>query len=139
MREALTLYTNHLTLPDTGSLRRDLRILAGQLVVIFSDPLVVAMNGAIASGTDPELAEVAVEHWTPLFDEISRTLERAAERGETSATIDPGLLSYLLVSPLLVQTVLLHVTPSPRFVAQLADIVAAAAPATASGTVPARQ
>ena len=129
LREALTLYTNHLAMPDTGSLRLDLRLLAEQLAVIFSDPLVVAMNGAIASRSDPELSETAIEHWTPLFDEISRTLERAVQRGETSSAIDPGVLSYLLVSPLLVQTVLLHVAPSPRFVRQLADAVAYAAAA----------
>lgn len=138
LREALTLYTSHLSLPDTGSLGRDLRLLAGQLAVIFSDPLVVAMNGAIASGSDPELSDAAVEHWTPLFGEISRTLERAAERGETSAAVDPGLLGYLLVSPLLVQTVLLHVAPSPRFVRQLADAVTVAVSAmTARTTAPA--
>jgi len=61
------------------------RLLAKQLTVIFSDPLVVAMNGAIASGSDPELAQVAVEHWTPVFDEISRALKRAVERGEAPA------------------------------------------------------
>jgi len=79
LREALTLYTSDLAMPDTGSFRRDLRLLAKKLTVIFSDPLVMAMNGAIASGSDPELAEVAVEHWTPVFDEISRTIERAVK------------------------------------------------------------
>ncbi len=129
LRESLTLYTNHVALPDTGSLRRDLRLLAKQLTVIFSDPLVVAMNGAIASGSDPELAQVAVEHWTPVFDEISRALKRAVERGEAPAAVDSGLLSYLLVSPLLVHTVFLHVAPSPRFIAQLVDVVTASVPA----------
>jgi AcrR family transcriptional regulator len=132
LREALTLYTSHLTLPDSGSLRSDLRLIAEQLVVIFSDPLVMAMNGAIASGADPELAEVAVVHWTPVFDEMSRILERAVERGEAPSAVDPRILSYLLVSPLLVHTVLLHVSPSPQFVAQIADIVAASAPAGTS-------
>jgi AcrR family transcriptional regulator len=134
LREALTLYTSKVVLADSGSLRHDLRLLAEQLAVIFSDPLVVAMNGAIASGSDPELAEAAVEHWTPLFDEISRALVRAAERGEAPAAVDPGLLGYLLVGPLLIQTVFIHVTPSPRFVAQLADVVAAAASAVSKTT-----
>jgi AcrR family transcriptional regulator len=132
LREALTLYTSHLTLPDSGSLRSDLQLMAEQLVVIFSDPLVMAMNGAIASGADPELAEVAVVHWTPVFDEMSRILERAIERGEAPSAVDPGILSYLLVSPLLVHTVLLHASPSPQFVAQLAYVVAASAPAGTS-------
>jgi hypothetical protein len=134
LREALTLYTSDLAMPDTGSFRRDLRLLAKKLTVIFSDPLVMAMNGAIASGSDPELAEVAVEHWTPVFDEISRTIERAVKRGEAPAAVDAGLLSYLLVSPLLVHTVLLHVAPSPRFIAQLADVVAASTPTWTSRT-----
>ena len=127
LREALTVYTSDVALPDTGILRRDLRVLANQLAVVFSDPFVVAMNGAIASGSDPELAEVAIEHWTPVFEEISRMLERASERGEVLGSVDSGLLSYLLVSPLLVHTVLLHDAPSPRFIAQLADVVAASA------------
>jgi AcrR family transcriptional regulator len=139
LREALTLYTSDLALHDTGSLQRDLRLLAEQLAVIFSDPLVVAMNGAIASGSDPELAVVAVEHWTPVFAQISRTLERAVERGEVSSDVDSGLLSYLLVSPLLVHTVLLHVPPSPQFIARLADVVTASTVPRPNGTAPTPQ
>jgi AcrR family transcriptional regulator len=127
LREALTVYTTDVALPDTGDLRRDLHLLANQLAVVFSDPFVVAMNGAIASGSDPELAQVAIAHWTPVFGEISRMLKLASERGEAPATVDSELLSYLLVSPLLVHTVLLHATPSPRFTALLADFVAASA------------
>jgi AcrR family transcriptional regulator len=135
LREALTLYTGVVALPDTGNLRRDLRLLANQLAEVFSDPFVVAMNGAIASGSDPELAAVAIEHWTPVFGEISRMLKLASEGGEAMAIVDSELLSYLLVSPLLVHTVLLHAAPSPRFIAHLADFVAASAVPETSRTM----
>ena len=54
LREALTLHTSVLDVPDTGTWAGDLRALATELAAFFSDPTEVSLNAIMASGTHPE-------------------------------------------------------------------------------------
>jgi AcrR family transcriptional regulator len=123
LREALTVHTARLTTPDEGTWAADVSALAFSLADFFSDPVERAMNAAMASGTDPEGEEVQVEHWKPVAAGLSQIVDRAKCRGEIAEETDARTLMYLLVSPLLMHTVLLHDAPDADLVRQLAAAV----------------
>ena len=123
LREALTVHTAGLKTPDEGSWAADVSALAVSLADFFSDPVEMAMNAAMASGASPEEDEVQIEHWIPVIAGLSEIVERAKERGEIAQDTDAAVVMHLLVSPLLMQTVLLHTEPDDRFARQLADAV----------------
>lgn len=126
VREALTIHTARLVVPDTGKWEDDIAALAVQLAQFFSDPVEMAMNVTMAGGSHPDVARVIIEHWTPLFWEFARVVERAALRGEVRPDTDATVVLQLLVSPLLMHTVLLHSEPGHGLVRDLADAVSRA-------------
>jgi AcrR family transcriptional regulator len=81
VREALTLHTQDLHVPDTGSWEGDVAALARRLAKFFANPVEVSMNAALASGTSPEIDAVMIDHWKPLFSEMAAIVARASERG----------------------------------------------------------
>lgn len=123
LREALTVHTARLTTPDEGSWVEDVSALAAALADFFADPVEMAMNAAMASGADPEGDEVQIEHWTPVMAGLSQIVDRAKGRGEIAADADARTLMYLLVGPLLMQTVLFHAPPDPQLVRRIATAV----------------
>jgi AcrR family transcriptional regulator len=125
-REALTLHTASLHVPDTGDWERDLYELARRLAGFFSDPVEIAMNSAMASGTNATLANVLTEHWLPIIAEIVDRVSRAIEEGQVDGSSNPSIVVDLLVSPLLVHTTFLREQPSPNFVEQIAVSIARA-------------
>ena len=123
LREALTIHTARLHTPNQGSWEADVFALAHALSEFFSDPLEMAMNATMASGSDPEGDEVQVEHWTPVMRELSQIADRARARGEIPDDADNETLMYLLVSPLLMHTMLFHSKPDVPLVERLATAV----------------
>jgi AcrR family transcriptional regulator len=126
VREALTVHTARLVVPNTGRWNDDVLALATELAEFFSDPVEIAMNVTMAGGSHPEVDAVMVEHWTPVFQELSKTVERAKQRGEVSPDTEPALVLELLVGPLLMHTVLLGSPPDPGLVRGLAEAVSRA-------------
>jgi len=126
VREALTIHTARLVVPDTGKWEDDIRALAFQLADFFSDPVEMAMNVTMAGGTQPDVDMVVIEHWMPVFREFARVVERAALRGEVRPDTDATVVLQLLVSPLLMHTVLLRSEPGQGLVRDLADAVSRA-------------
>jgi AcrR family transcriptional regulator len=126
VREALTIHTARLVVPDTGRWEDDIRALAVQLADFFSDPVEIAMNVTMAGGTQPDVDMVIIEHWMPVFAEFARVVERATLRGEVRPDTDATVVLQLLVSPLLMHTVLLRSEPVQSLVRELADAVSRA-------------
>jgi AcrR family transcriptional regulator len=91
-----------LKVPETGTLRGDLRqILSALVKILRTSPLgPVLLHVAAESGTDPELRDAISEHLAlrraPLL-EVSR---RALARGELPAGSDPDTLTELLTGPI---------------------------------------
>jgi hypothetical protein len=112
-----------LTVPDTGSWQGDIEGLTSALANFFASPVEVAMNAALAVGADSQVDKVQIEHWTPIFEDLFRLVERAIERGEVRPDTDPVVVMYLITGPLLLQTVLLHSTPEPALVEGIANAV----------------
>lgn len=126
LREALTLHTARLVVPDTGCWADDVFVLAAELAAFFSDPVEMAMNAVMSSGADPEMDKVQLDNWVPIFEDIAKVVERAKRRGDVIEDTDAGIVLRLLTGPLLVHTVLLHEKPDAELVRSIAKAVARA-------------
>jgi AcrR family transcriptional regulator len=123
LREALTVHTASLEIRDTGHWERDLPRLVDDLAGFFSNPAELAMNTAMAGGSDPLLSEVLTEHWMPVIGEIEALVRNAVERNQVTRTVHPATIVQLIVSPLLVQTIFLRTRPAKSFLRDLSDTI----------------
>jgi len=85
--------------PDTGSLEGDLRALAQEVVVSFTDPAVAASGSAmIAAAFQSERAADALrDYYTERFARCEALVERAVRRGELAA--DPDAAAEAAATP----------------------------------------
>ena len=123
LREALTVHTGRrLDPPNTGSWQGDLRALARKLAAFFSDPVEVAQNAIMASGTAPDFDALVLESYQPLFEGWRAMVDRARERGEVRADVDADTVLLSLASPLLVIPLIFHRKPTRAEVDRIADL-----------------
>jgi AcrR family transcriptional regulator len=118
--EVLQDHTATLKVPDTGSWRTDLELLVHQLADFFADPVEVGMNISLALGSDPQSDAVTRKHWGPVIEQLRAPVLRAIERNEIDPSVDTDALLELMMSPLVLQTTLLHRKPRK---AQLQPII----------------
>jgi AcrR family transcriptional regulator len=87
--------------PDTGSLRGDLRVLLEQLVAFLghSDAGRVLPSLIDAAERDPELADLREVHIAQRRAVFELVLRRGVDRGELDAGTDLGVMTDLLVGP----------------------------------------
>jgi AcrR family transcriptional regulator len=126
LREALTLHTRSLDVPDTGSWAGDVHALARQLAVFFREPVEVAQNAIMASGAHPEYTEAVLRHYDGLFAGWRGVVERARARGEVRTDVDADTVVLTLASPLVLVPLLFRRSPSPGEVERIATLVVAA-------------
>ena len=127
VREALAVHTDRrVDPPDSGTWRGDLDTLARQLSRFFSDPVEVALNAIMASGSSPEFDALVLDHFAPVFDAWRAMIERARSRGELRPNVDADTVLFTLASPLLAIPLLFHRTPSPAQVRRIVETVYAA-------------
>ncbi|MFF0545105.1 TetR/AcrR family transcriptional regulator [Nocardia thailandica] len=86
------------TLPDTGSLRGDLRALAEGIVGLLTGPDSAAVIGPVlaAAPRRPELAELGRAFFADRLARERPIFDRAVERGELAAGTDPETVMDLL-------------------------------------------
>lgn len=121
--EALQDHIAKLKVPDTGSWKTDLEKLMFELADFFADPVEVGMNLSLAVGNDPQASAVTRHHWGPVVDSMRQPILRAIERGEIDADLDPDALLELMMSPLVVQTALLHRKPRKAALRPMIDLL----------------
>jgi len=129
LREAHDLHTRALTVPDTGSLERDLRQLARSLARFFSDPVEIAMSSAMAAHADPAFNAWVLDYWQRHAETLALPFERAAARGEIPEVEQAATLVEMLIAPMIMRTVVMKQGLPKRFVDELADAVIRAAQA----------
>jgi len=105
--EALRDHTSKLKVPDTGSWRKDLEFLMKELAEFFADPVEVGMNLALAASNDRQSNSVIRRHWGPVIESMRKPILQAVDRGEIPTDVDADALLELMMSPLVVETVLL--------------------------------
>ncbi|WP_159846734.1 TetR/AcrR family transcriptional regulator [Nocardia sp. CY41] len=87
--------------PDTGTLRGDLQQLAEQISHLISRPGIARLVGTtIALSADPEVAAARHRFWEDRFQQSSRVIARAVERGELAEDVDPREVLETLSAPL---------------------------------------
>jgi hypothetical protein len=116
--------------PDTGTWRGDLDALAHRLTAFFSDPVEVALNAIMASGSSPDFDALVLDHFAPVFAAWRGMVERARTRGELRRNVDADTVLLTLASPLLTIPLLFHRAPSPDEVRRIADTVYAGTTST---------
>jgi AcrR family transcriptional regulator len=123
--DALLNYSEqHLSIPDTGSLREDLAAFASALAAYLTTPLGRALVRAMATtGDDPALAEARTAFWQTRYDLASAMIERAVGRGELPATVDSRLALEALIAPLNFRALLTDEPPDDELAGNLADLV----------------
>src|SRR4051794_2877679 len=124
LREGLAVHTGRrLDPPDTGSWQGDLRALARQLAAFFSDPVELALDAIMASGSAPDFDALVLETFEPVFAAWRALVDRARQRGDVRADVDPDTVLLSLASPLLVIPLLFHRKPSAAEARRIADLV----------------
>jgi len=127
VREALTLHTRSLRVPDTGSFESDVHALARAVARYYSDPTEIALWSVMASNADPDFTKWKIDHYMQHVKGIMGLFEMAVERGEISSDCDYRLLYHMLASPMFVQTAIIRKKPGKRFIEDLAAFVIQAA------------
>jgi AcrR family transcriptional regulator len=92
----------HISIPDTGSLYEDLLELARTAAANAASPEVAAMARAVAASSphDDRLAAANRRFWTERLDMDAAIVERAIERGEVKAGIEPKQVIEAVLGPI---------------------------------------
>jgi hypothetical protein len=101
----------------------DIDVLARELARFFSDPVEIALNAIMASGSSPDFDALVLDHFGPVFDAWRDMVERARNRGELRPNVDADTVLYTLTAPLLTIPLLFHRTPTPGQVRRIAETV----------------
>jgi AcrR family transcriptional regulator len=92
----------HISVPDTGSLREDLLELARTAAANAATPEVAAMARAVAAGSphDPRLAAANRRFWEERLALDAAIVERAIERGEVASGTDAVRVIESVLGPI---------------------------------------
>ncbi|BAJ32892.1 TetR-like C-terminal domain-containing protein [Kitasatospora setae] len=124
LREALADYTDQaMPLPDTGSLREDLRRMLTALAAFLATPEGPALLHLSIAPATAETRSGRDAYWADRLDRAERLLRRAAARGEVRPDADPRAAVEALMSPLFARHLLLGEPVTPAFTDALVDLV----------------
>ncbi|HEV7707288.1 MAG TPA: TetR/AcrR family transcriptional regulator [Asanoa sp.] len=118
-----------LSLPDTGSLRSDLRLVLQIVAEALRHPLAsqIIPDLLVETGRDPQIAAALDRARRTVQDEVGvRLINRAIERGELPADTDPDLAVDLVVGPLYWRLAIARLPLSSVDLSKLADATLAA-------------
>lgn len=120
----LDLSETDLPVPDSGSLREDLTILATGLCRYISTPLGLAVAQLLSwPAKDLAVTELQSAVWRDRMSSAVKIVERAVERGEAPEDTDPRLVIELLVAPIHWRVLVLKCQLEPDLPAKLAETV----------------
>jgi len=111
--------------PDTGSLREDLRILLHELVDYLNDPELggIWLSLISESRRDGTWLESLEELTTTRRHRVRVVVQRAIDRGELPQTVDVDLFLDMVQGPMWVRMLHLHRTPTHQAAEQIISIV----------------
>jgi AcrR family transcriptional regulator len=115
----------HVSVPDTGSLRDDLLELARTAAANSARPEVAAMARAVAAQAphDAELAAANKRFWAERLTLDGAIVERAIERGEVDAATDPTEVIEAVIGPIHLRLLLTGRPVDDAFVERTVDTV----------------
>jgi AcrR family transcriptional regulator len=107
--------------PDTGSLREDLRRLAHSIVRTLTSPVGAALARTMAAQSGP--APAIARFWAERLQLAGVIVARAVERGELPPGTDPQLLIEAMVGPLYLRLLYTARPLTPAYADQLVDLL----------------
>jgi AcrR family transcriptional regulator len=115
----------HVSVPDTGSLRDDLLELARTAAANAARPEVAAMARAVAAQAphDTELAAANEAFWNERLTLDGAIVERAIERGEVDGATDPTEVIEAVIGPIHLRLLLTGRPVDDAFVERTVDTV----------------
>ncbi|MGV9790882.1 TetR/AcrR family transcriptional regulator [Streptomyces sp. NPDC003435] len=114
----------HVPVPDTGSVREDLRAFAAVVADYLNDPLGSALaRAAVVAVDDPEIAEARERFWHTRIDLAAVMIERGIARGEVRPGTDPRVALEALISPLHSRVLMTREPLDEELPRALADLV----------------
>jgi AcrR family transcriptional regulator len=115
----------HISVPDTGSLRRDLLELVSTAAANAASPEVAAMARAVAAGSpyDSRLAAANRRFWDQRLALDAVIVERAIERGEVAAGTDARRVIEAVLGPLHLRLLLTGEPVDRSFLEGIVDVV----------------
>ena len=115
----------HISVPDTGSLRDDLLELARTAAANAASPEVAAMARVVAaeSPRDRRLAGANRRFWTERLALDGVIVERAIERGDVAAGTDPGMVIESVLGPIHLRLLLTGERVDQAFLEGIVDVV----------------
>jgi AcrR family transcriptional regulator len=115
----------HVSVPDTGSLRDDLLELARTAAANSARPEVAAMARAVATQApyDAELAAATEAFWAERLALDGAIVERAIERGEVDVATEPIHVIESVIGPIHLRLLLTGRPIDDRFLEQIVDTV----------------
>jgi AcrR family transcriptional regulator len=114
-----------ISVPDTGSLRRDLLELANTAAANAATPEVAAMARAVAAQApyDSRLAAANRRFWDERLALDAAIVERAIERGEVAAGTEPRLVIESVLGPIHLRLLLTDEPIDDAFLEAIVDTV----------------
>ncbi|GAA2812972.1 TetR/AcrR family transcriptional regulator [Crossiella cryophila] len=110
--------------PDTGTLRGDLLALTGHVLrLLTTEPSASVITAALTAAGRPVLSRLAHEFFADRLAGELVIFDRARQRGEIAADIDPKLVVDLLAGAMWTRVLLRQEQPPPGFAAQAVDLV----------------
>jgi AcrR family transcriptional regulator len=115
----------HISVPDTGSLRKDLLELATTAAANATTPEVAAMARAVAAESphDSRLAAANRRFWAERLALDGVIVERAIERGEVAAGTDPRHVIEAVLGPIHLRLLLTGEPIDRAFLEGIVDVV----------------
>jgi AcrR family transcriptional regulator len=109
-------------LPDTGTLRGDLRALAHAVVTNITSPLGEGLLRTLVSEAVrvPDISVAGRAFWEQRFTLATEIIRRGIRRGEVPSDVDPQLMLELLIAPLFLR---LLVTAEPVTTAHADEVL----------------
>jgi AcrR family transcriptional regulator len=115
----------HISVPDTGSLRKDLLELARTAAANAASPEVAAMARAVAAEAphDSKLAAANRRFWAERLALDAVIVERAIERGEVAVGTDPRRVIESVLGPIHLRLLLTGEAVDRTFLQGIVDVV----------------
>jgi AcrR family transcriptional regulator len=115
----------HVSVPDTGSLRDDLLELARTAAANAARPEVAAMARAVAAQAphDAKLAAATARFWSERLAIDGAIVERAIERGEVRPGVQPAEVIEAVIGPIHLRLLLTGEPVDRPFVERIVDTV----------------
>jgi AcrR family transcriptional regulator len=122
---AITELDGNGTLPDTGSVRQDLRDLLARKVRGARTPRWERCMPALveAATRHPELAWMIAQQATRMLAELETLLGRGIERGELRRDLDPQLAASAIIGPIAFRRLMLGEAPTLQRASAVIDLV----------------